>query len=410
MSGLNKMKQVINQRPQVLVCQRGARHRYAIPRMFHEAGMLAALYTDSNAYSFAGRLARGLSRLGVPSASLNALASRVPLGVPADRVFSCARPHRVRQGKGVLAFEMNRTMKRKGLRGSNVVYSMYGENVEFVRWAKAQGARILIDIFVHPATNRIVDEQALQVTGRHMFDAVFMENVDERSREIFSLADILLCPSEWVAGGVKEFAPACAEKVRVVPYGSSLAMRDVTPNSPVTGRVLFAGREPLRKGLHHLAEAAALARRQGVQIDVRVAGVEKEQIGWLAHGEELNVLGTLPLNRMQAEFELADVFVLPSLSEGQASVIAEAMACGCPVIATRESGVDFMSDCGVVVPAADPAALANALAAVVGNRSYRAKLAAGAQRQASEYSMAAWKKRLIYVVEEAVSLSEGDPL
>ena len=78
--------------------------------------------------------------------------------------------------------------------------------------------------------------------------------------EVAGLADILLCPSEWVATGVRELSPEHADKIRIVPYGCSINYEGRL-NQPVRGRVLFAGSDIVRKGIQDLAEAATLPER-----------------------------------------------------------------------------------------------------------------------------------------------------
>ncbi len=69
-------------------------------------------------------------------------------------------------------------------------------------------------------------------------------------------------------------------------------------------------------------------------------------------------------NDMPALMAAADVFVLSSEGEAFGLVVAEAMACGCVVVATDASGVrEVVGECGFVVPIKDPAALASALVA-----------------------------------------------
>ncbi|MBN2161941.1 MAG: glycosyltransferase family 4 protein [Pontiellaceae bacterium] len=390
----------------VLVCQHGSRHRYAIPRMMEEAGLLAGLYTDSSVYSPLGKAAAGLAKIGIKGAGLNALQARIPEGVPREKVFSSDRTLASVWRRSDYG-DLSAAFIRRGLSGANVVYNMFGEDLGFVEWAKERGCGVLVDVFVHPGTTAIVAEEHRQFIGVDEEAERMVSILHEYHQKTFSLADILLCPSNWVAEGIRELFPDHAHKIRVVPYGSSLIAHGQEQNAPVPGRILFAGREPLRKGVHYLAEATHLLRADGVSIDSRVAGVEKSWVSWIQYADELSILGQLPRVQMQAEFASADVFVLPSLSEGQASVILEAMACGCPVIATRESGVDFLPGCGVTVPSKDPKALAAAIADIIKDRSRRETLAAGSLRQAAEYSVDSWKSRLVRVVEEAASFSKG---
>lgn len=389
------MKNEKQQNMKVLVCQRGARHRFAVPRLLHEAGMLSALYTDSCRYSRLGKIADGLSCMGVKPRALAALAARNPIGIPARRAYcsDILSLPRFLGGKESLA----PAYRKWGLGQADVIYSMYGEDPDFLEWAKGQGARIIVDVFVHPATNRIVAEEEKRVIGSADFSDV--EREDAHSRRVFKLADLLLCPSEWVADGVREFMPECRSRIRVVPYGSSVKPGTVS-SSRSRGTILFAGREPLRKGLHHLAAAAHLLRSQGLEIDVRVAGVSSAAIEWMEHRSELNCLGSIPLSQMKKEYARADVFVLPSLSEGQAGVLIEAMACGVPVVATRESGVDFKPGCGVAVPVGNPSVLAKEIKTILEDEGRWRTLAEGALRQSELFSMMAWRKRLVDVVEE----------
>lgn len=76
------------QKPQVLVCQRGARSRSVISRMLEESGMLAALYTNSAVYSLPGRAACYLDRFSIGSPRFRALLSRRPEGIPASKIYS----------------------------------------------------------------------------------------------------------------------------------------------------------------------------------------------------------------------------------------------------------------------------------------------------------------------------------
>lgn len=89
----------------------------------------------------------------------------------------------------------------------------------------------------------------------------------------------------------------------------------------------------------------------------------------------------------------ADVFVLPSLSEGVPLALLEAMLAGRPVVASAVGEVPTVLDegrAGVLVPAADSAALANALAALLADPARLGRLAAAARERASRaYSFGA---------------------
>lgn len=103
------------------------------------------------------------------------------------------------------------------------------------------------------------------------------------------------------------------------------------PGAPVT--FLFAGRSCIRKGLHHLLE---VWRHVPVNARLRIIGLEEPSLQRL-YADVLaqpNVSATGFCADPQAEYARADVFVMPSLEEGDPIVTYEAAAAGLPIIAS----------------------------------------------------------------------------
>lgn len=110
----------------------------------------------------------------------------------------------------------------------------------------------------------------------------------------------------------------------------------------------------------------ALAAARGLGGRIRFAGA--------AHGEALG-----------AAYDAADVFVLPSWYEGYGMAVAEAVAHGLPVVATRTGAAGDLVDerSGVLIEPGDLDALTAALDRVIGDDACRAALAAGAAARAA---------------------------
>jgi glycosyltransferase involved in cell wall biosynthesis len=86
-------------------------------------------------------------------------------------------------------------------------------------------------------------------------------------------------------------------------------------------------------------------------------------------------------------FPDADVLAMPSVEEGLGTSVLDAMSVGVPVVASRAGGLPEMVRDGVegwLVPARDPAALAQALARVLSDPAERARLSAAARRRVDE--------------------------
>lgn len=131
------------------------------------------------------------------------------------------------------------------------------------------------------------------------------------------------------------------------------------------------------KGHRYLLDAVARLRRRGLACTLALAGDGPERADLERRAARLGIdvrfLGTrADVERLLAR---ADVSVLSSLEEGMSNAVMEAMAAGCPVVATEvgETG-ELLRGRGVLVPPADAAALADGLASVLTDPEFARRL------------------------------------
>ena len=133
-----------------------------------------------------------------------------------------------------------------------------------------------------------------------------------------------------------------------------------------------------QKGIFFLLQAAHQLVERGVktfELIIGGDGPERKQLERFAQSlglaEYCRFTGLLARAEVKQQMQQCDIFVLPSLHETFGLVLAEAMACGKPAIATRCGGPEFVvtPDTGVLVEAANPKALANAMADFIEQRS-----------------------------------------
>ncbi len=195
--------------------------------------------------------------------------------------------------------------------------------------------------------------------------AVSDERDTLREEAIYAQADAITVPSHAAARSFAAMGVTMA-KVSVIPYGVRLEnFYPVVEPATDSFEVLFAGSVTLRKGFPYLLQAFAALRHPHKRL--RVAGaVGPEMKGVLGRLplEGVEFLGNLPQERLRELMSSSHVLVLPSIEEGLALVQAQALACGCPIIcSTNTGGEDLFTDGveGFIVPIRDPAALTHAM-------------------------------------------------
>lgn len=231
------------------------------------------------------------------------------------------------------------------LDGCDVLITMAGTGMKAGACMQRQGGQFVID---RPVIHlRQQDEllarvyEALGVT----YHPISPSKISAAEEE-YAMADGILACSQIVAeslirGGVDR------NRVHVLPLGVELT-RFYPDGSPAEeGFVLgFAGNVTIQKGIHVLANA--IAKIKDPCLRVWLAGnVHEEARPYLKVLEQncsLELLGVLSQDELRSRMSRSHLFVLPSVQDGFGMVATQAMACGCPVVVSRNAGV-----CEVVV-------------------------------------------------------------
>lgn len=135
--------------------------------------------------------------------------------------------------------------------------------------------------------------------------------------------------------------------------------------------LLSAGHLIELKGHHHVIRALRVLLDEGLAVHLIIAGgaghyesALRKQVSELRLESSVRFLGEVPQETMAELMCASDVLCLASIREGCPNVVLEALACGCPVVATDVGAVpDLIPEdrFGFVVPPNDPRALKDAL-------------------------------------------------
>lgn len=239
------------------------------------------------------------------------------------------------------------------------------------------------------------------------------QEVGKQSREwlllarAMRMAHTVIVIDARTAQAIQRFLPY----VRVVNIPNCInahSFLQPTMNSDSGKTVMFLGWVIPTKGVEELVQAWAELQPAGWRLLIVGPGNTEYQQRLIEkyHPAQLEFLGEKSHNKAMRLMADADVFVLPSYTEGFPNVVLEAMALGKPIIATREGAIpEMLADgCGVLVNKQNTLELRDALLKVLKDSDLRRCLGARArERVLQEYSiesifsqyMAIWRQAAV---------------
>jgi glycosyltransferase involved in cell wall biosynthesis len=241
----------------------------------------------------------------------------------------------------------------------------------FIRQKRRGGRTILWQVIAHPHfLNRMIRQELdrFPETGTS-YTRLWLHNLEQgtwRKMQQFAHTDLVVANSPFVRRTFLEggFPP---ERVICVPTGCppSSSEAEAVPPSPRTLTILNAGALSVRKGIHLLIDAWRRLRPPAAAELLLHGNLQLPAAYRHSLPRGVRFAPRLPRPELHALFRRSVAFVLPTLAEGRANVILEALANGLPVITTPNSGcTDVVMDgrTGFLVPPGDIEALGAKLA------------------------------------------------
>lgn len=396
----------------IAVAQLGARMHYAVPRALHSMGLLEQLHTDICISKSWPSMIRYFPNRALPQ-SVNRMRDRVPMGIPVDRIKAyntigiryAYRRLRSAGSEGMCAAgvwvgqKFCEAIVRAGLGRATAVYGFKSAALELFQHARQHGVYTVLEQPSAPAAierelmaeelSHYGDWQSARPYGPH---SVALQHREEAE---WNCADLILCASEFVRVNLiaRGVAPS---KCLVVPYGvdpsGSQQNRDSGERRKL--RVLSLGSVGLMKGVQYTFEAAKSLCNIA---EFRMVGPINLKTSYARElARYIDLTGPVRRSEVDQHYSWADVFLIPSLCEGSATVCYEALARGLPVIATTNTGSVIRDGIeGFVIPIRDSHAIIAMLTRIANSRALLANMRQAAKELASQYTVELYGDRLI---------------
>jgi glycosyltransferase involved in cell wall biosynthesis len=313
---------------------------------------------------------------------------------------------------GVLETKYYSNWVARNLTECDAFIGISGTGLKAGRLAKSRGAGYIMDRGSSQIRfqNELLKEEYSKWKLPFVSDNPWLiENEEAEAEE----ANLITVPSNFVRDSFIKTGTNPG-KLRVVPYGVNLSefYSNDTPKEDCF-RILFVGNFCIRKGAPYLLEAFKIFNHPKKELIV-VGSVSPELKFIIAKYSDQNIkfVGTVARSEVKNFMSTSHAMVIPSIEEGLALVQAQALACGCPVIATPNTGSENLFSDGVeglIVEARNVIQLVDAFTKLVENPDLRREMSTNAITRVQKLD--GWKnygQQIFEVAKEANNITSGN--
>lgn len=292
--------------------------------------------------------------------------------------------------------KISKKLKSAKKNGLTAVYAYEDGALETFTAAKKLGLECIYDLPIayHVLLQELLHEEAIRkpnwafTLGGGINDSALKL---ERKKKELELADTIVVASDFVRHSLPHWAKQ--KKIIQSPFGTpylSNQMDLVEKSDSNKLRVLFVGSMTQRKGLGDLFEAMKLV--DASRVELVVLGSLAAPLSFYSEQTNFTYEPTRSNDKVLQLMRTCDVFCLPSIVEGRALVIQEAMSQGLPIIITANTGAEDLvqtEKTGFLVPIRSPEAIAEKINWFLSNRNKIFQMGKNAKQLADTYS---WDK------------------
>ncbi|MFV8465647.1 glycosyltransferase family 4 protein [Flavobacterium sp. LB1P62] len=378
-----------------IVVHSGKRDAYKVAESLYEANQLGFLVTDDYVFRYLLKKEKSIPLSNVKT-SFRAVFWLILYKIFKNQFFQVNKDRALSLTAAQLANRHNFSL---------LAYSYYALPAFDI--VKKSITKILFQLHPHPKfiKNLFLEEIGLIPESKKSLSLEHELNDDVEHFNQLNLeatkADMIICASSFTEFTLKQ--ENINKKIIVIPYGVNLndyPFYTRKSAKKAVFNILFVGSLNQRKGIYYLLEAVQKLQIENydVQLTIVGRGIFDIEIMNLFNIKDLNIKYNVSFEELINSYKSADVFVLPSLCEGFAQVILEAMSTGLPVISTNHTSAQDLIENGVdgfVIPIRSSEAIFEKIIFLMHNIEERLKMGNLAFLKSKNYTWQTFKSKLI---------------
>lgn len=205
---------------------------------------------------------------------------------------------------------------------------------------KYPNAKIILEVYcAHPVYREFIYKKNEIIKDEVVPQHYMINRINEEIR----LVDMVNVSSNHIKESIISQKLIDENKIKVIPYATDTNNFFVENKNKINKnniRILFVGAIAGHKGVNYLIDAIKYLREKvNMNISLTLIGsMWKNMRGKVSENDNfINYLGKMPNGKLREYYNSHDIFVFPSLSESMGLALSEAMACGMPVITTKNA-------------------------------------------------------------------------
>lgn len=297
--------------------------------------------------------------------------------------------------KDVLSFEKGETFKKIGKNKCVFQYTEldFPENIH---------SYIYQDMCIDYIVNVILPNPELMKYWKKKVSKKILDIRIKRQKKYYEKCSAIFVMGNWLKEYMVEKMHIAPEKIYCVGAGYDIDIQKINPKGRKSNKILFAGRDFVRKGGPQLLEAFKILREKyQSDAELYIAGARKPSK--CVEDSNIHWMGDVSTQKLINYYNRCDILCVPSFLDPYGKVYVEALSCGMPVLAlNRFATPDFVEDGknGYLIDECEPELLAKKMYELLHDEEIKKYTLEHAEHYQKEYSWEAIAEKMASVISK----------